>query len=115
MNLLSVNCRGYGQPEAVKELRLLVEEKRLTVVFLMETRMGKERALGLKRDLGFPNAIVVKSEGLSGGLLLCWRQDVMVAELSDGQDQSITHIFTRWLCLNQDRARKRARTHMNAP
>lgn len=44
--------------------------------------MGEERALGLKRDLGFANAIIVKSEGLSGGLMLLWRQGVMVAELS---------------------------------
>ena len=35
--------------------------------------MGEERAFGLKRNLGFPNAIVVKSEGLSGGLMLLWR------------------------------------------
>jgi len=48
----------------------------------METRMGEERALGLKLDLGFPNAIVVKAEGLSGGLMLLWRHDVTVAELS---------------------------------
>lgn len=44
--------------------------------------MREERALGLKRELGFPNAIVVKSEGLSGGLVLLWCQDVLVAEMS---------------------------------
>jgi hypothetical protein len=54
MNLLSVNYRGCGRPEAVQELCHLVEERRPTVVFLMETRMGEERALGLKRNLGFP-------------------------------------------------------------
>lgn len=70
MNLLSVNCQGCGQPEAVQELCLLVQEKKPAVVFLMETRMGEEHALGLKRDLGFANAIVVRSEGLSGGLML---------------------------------------------
>jgi hypothetical protein len=72
MNIPSVNCRGCGQPEAVQEIHLLVEEKRPAVVFLMETRMGEDRARGLQRSLGFPNAIVVKSEGLSGGLLLLW-------------------------------------------
>ena len=61
MNLLSVNCRGCGRPEAVQELRHLVEQKKAAVVFLMETRMGEERALGLRNDLGFQNAIVVKS------------------------------------------------------
>jgi len=66
MNLLSVNGRGCG-------LRQLVEEKRPVVVFLMETRMGEECSLGLEQNLGFPNTIIVKSEGLSGGLMLLWR------------------------------------------
>jgi hypothetical protein len=69
MNLLSVKCQGCGQPEAVQELRLLVEEKKAAVVFLMETRMGEEHACHLQCTLGFPNAIVVKLEGLSGGLM----------------------------------------------
>lgn len=82
MNLLSVNCRGCGRSEAVQELRHVVEEKRPMVVFLMETRMGEEKALGLKRDLGYANAIVVKSEGQSGGLVMLWRHDVIVSEMS---------------------------------
>jgi hypothetical protein len=82
MNLFSVSYRGCRRPEAVEELCQLVVEKRPAVVFLMETRMGEERALGLKHSLGFPNAIVVKSEGLSGGLVLLWHQEVTVAELS---------------------------------
>ena len=94
MNLLSVNYRGCGRPEAVQELRHVVEERRPAVVFLMETRMGEECAFGLKRDLGFSNAIVVKSEGLSGGLALFWRQDVVVAEMS----KSKSHIDVLLSC-----------------
>jgi len=56
--------------------------------------MGEERALGLKRDLGFSNAIVVKSEGLSGGLAMFWRQDVVVAEMS----KSKSHIDVLLSC-----------------
>lgn len=56
--------------------------------------MGEERALDLKQDLGFPNAIVVKSEGLSGGLVLMWRQDVTVVEMS----KSRSHIDVMLLC-----------------
>ena len=94
MNLLSVNCQGCGRPKAVQELRHLVEERRPSVLFLMETKMGEERALGLKRDLGFPNAIIVKSEGLSGGLALLWRHDVTVAEVS----KSRSHIDVMLSC-----------------
>ena len=82
MNILSLNCRGCGRPEAVQEIHQLVVEKKPAVVFLMETRMGEERALGLARNLGFQNAIVVKSEGLNSGLMLLCRGDVMVAELT---------------------------------
>lgn len=98
MNLLSVNCWGYGRLEAVQELHHLVEERRLAVVFLMETRMGEERALGWKRDLVFPNAIIVKSEGLSGGLVLLWRQNMLVVEMS----KSRSHID---VLLSYDRLR----------
>ncbi|KAM0903186.1 hypothetical protein ACQ4PT_018814 [Festuca glaucescens] len=94
MNTLSVNCRGCGRPEAVQELRLLVEERKPMVVFLMETRMGEEKARGLQRDLGFPNAIVVKSEGLSGGLMLLWGRGITVAELS----KSKSHIDVLLSC-----------------
>jgi hypothetical protein len=101
MNLLSVNCWGCGRPEAVQELRLLVEEKRPAVMFLMETRMGEERALNLKRSLGFPNATVVKSEGESGGLMLLWRHDVVVAELSKSKSHIDVHLSCESLRISQ--------------
>ncbi|KAG2583695.1 hypothetical protein PVAP13_6KG193318 [Panicum virgatum] len=66
MNLLNVNCRGCGRPKAVQELRHLVEQKKPAVVFLMETRMGEKRALGLRNDLGFQNAIVLRVTGFYG-------------------------------------------------
>jgi hypothetical protein len=69
-----------------------MEEKRPTVVFLIETRMGEECAFGLKLNLAFPNAIVVKSEGLSGGLMLLWRRDVVVAELSKSRSHIDVHM-----------------------
>ena len=71
-----------------------MDEKKPAVMFLMETRMGEDRALGLRRRLGFPNAIVVKSEGPSGGLMLLWRHDVVAAELS----KSKSHIDVLLSC-----------------
>lgn len=56
--------------------------------------MNEERALGLQRNLGFSKSIVVKAEGLSGRLLLLWRQEVMVAELS----KSRSHIDVLLSC-----------------
>lgn len=82
MNLLCVNCRGCGQPEAVQELREVVEQYRPAVVFLSETRLNKERAMALRLKLGFANSEAVSATGLSGGLALFWRGDVTVAQQS---------------------------------
>ena len=79
MNLLSVNCRGSGRPEAVQELHHVLQTVRPAVLFLMETKMHRNRAMVLKKSLGFPNAEAVSSEGLSGGLMLLWRGDVTLA------------------------------------
>ena len=49
------------------------------MLFLMETKMHRDRAMVLKKSLGFPNAEAVSSEGLSGGLMLLWRGDVTLA------------------------------------
>ena len=79
MNLLSVNCRGCGWPETVQELPHVEQTVRLAVLFLMETKMHRDRAMVLKKSLGFPNAEAISSEGLSGGLMLLWRGNVTVA------------------------------------
>lgn len=103
MNLLSVNCQGCGKPEVIQELRQPVEEKKPAVVYLMKTRMGDECALGLKRNLGYSNVIVVKSEGLSRGLMLLWRQDVVVAELSKSKSHIDAHMSRDSLRISQMR------------
>lgn len=79
MNLLCVNCRGCGQPEAVQELREVVEQYKPAVVFLSETRLDKDRALALRLRLGLANGQAVGAAGQSGGLALFWRGDVTVA------------------------------------
>lgn len=50
--------------------------------------MGKDRAMGLKQQLGFPNGTAVGAQGLGGGLALFWRRDVVV----DIQNMSKSHI-----------------------
>lgn len=88
MNILSVNCRACGQPEVVQELRHLVEIHKPALVFMMETKLEEEKALDLKRSLGFPNGLAVAARGLSGGLALFWRGDIIVTL----QNKSKSHI-----------------------
>jgi hypothetical protein len=79
MKYISLNCQGCGRPETVQEIRHLVDEVKPTVVFLMETRLDRDRALRLKGRLGFMDGEAVSSDGFSGGLALLWRGDVTIA------------------------------------
>ncbi|TVU07983.1 hypothetical protein EJB05_41365, partial [Eragrostis curvula] len=58
------------------------------MVFLSETKMSKVKAQDLRFRLGFQNAFGVDSVGLSGGLVLYWRSDVVV----DLKSHSRSHI-----------------------
>jgi hypothetical protein len=78
MNLLSLNCGGLGQPEAVQELRSLFELHRPVVVFLSETRFFSDGVDGLLRSLGFAHGLGVGNHGRDGGLALLWKEEVHV-------------------------------------
>jgi hypothetical protein len=58
--------------------------------------MTEERSWGLMKALGYPNGEVVAATGLSGGLALFWRRDVMVAL----QSKSRSHIDVVLSCDN---------------
>ena len=79
MNLLSLNCRGCGRFETVQELSSLVKLHCPSVVFLSETKMSDKKAQELRFRFGFAHAFAVKSEGLSGGLVLFWNGDSRVS------------------------------------
>ena len=79
MNILSLNCRGCGRPETVQEICSLIRLHHPSLVFLSETRLSDKRAQDLKFRFGFSNAFGVKSEGLSGGLVLLWNNDSAVS------------------------------------
>jgi len=78
MKLLSLNCRGLGQPEAVHEVRSLVQLHRPVVVFLSETRRFSNDVQGLRSSLGFQNGVGVGTFGRGGGLALLWTNEVCV-------------------------------------
>jgi exonuclease III len=88
MTLLSWNCRGLGNLRAVNDLCRLVKEKRPKMVFLMETKLRRERMEAIRHKLGFPNVFVVDSVGKGGGLALFWEEDIIV----DIQNFSLRHI-----------------------
>ncbi|XP_031092171.1 uncharacterized protein LOC115996872 [Ipomoea triloba] len=76
MSLLSWNCRGLGNPTAVRVLADLVRAKRPRVVFLMETFVDKSRMEEVKVQIGYENMFVVDVVGHKGGLALLWMSSI---------------------------------------
>jgi hypothetical protein len=78
MSILCLNCRGCGRPEAVRDIRNIVDLHNPMVLFLSENKMSANRSQDLRWSLGFPNAFGVSSVGLSGGLLMLWKNEVLM-------------------------------------
>jgi hypothetical protein len=78
MNLLSWNCRGLGNPRAVRNLNRLVKAKKPMMVFLMETKLCHNKLELIRCNLGFSGLFVVDCIGKRGGLALFWTEEVNV-------------------------------------
>ena len=68
--ILSWNCRGLGNRQAVEVLADLVRRKAPTILFLMETKLTVREMEPIKMELGFPSMLAVSSEGRKGGLAM---------------------------------------------
>ena len=73
MNALSSNCRELGNPGIVHDLHRLVKEKKLDLVFLMETKMNNKKCDSIRIKVGFDYLFCVDCVGRSGGLILGWK------------------------------------------
>ena len=78
MNTLSWNCQGTGNPQTVQALHDMVQRYNPNLVFLIETKVGTRRMVKVKEKIGFPNGLIIPSEGRSGGMALLWIRDVDV-------------------------------------
>ncbi|GLT55031.1 hypothetical protein SLA2020_281850 [Shorea laevis] len=76
MNLLSWNCRGLGNPRTIRNLCHLVEDKHPNILFLMETKLQRDKMSYVRGKLGFDNLFVVDCIGRSGGLALFWNNSI---------------------------------------
>ena len=68
--ILSWNCRGLGNRQAVEVLADLVRRKAPTILFLMETKLTVREMEPIKMELGFPSMLAISSEGRKGGLAM---------------------------------------------
>lgn len=73
---VSWNCRGIGYAQAISELKALLRSHRIDFIFLIETRLHKQRFNFLKSALGFSAGLMVDRVGMGRGLALLWRDHV---------------------------------------
>ena len=76
MRIVVWNCRGLGNGPAVRGLLELQKQVDPGILFLSETKMDENRMLWFKSVLRFPNMVVRKCEGRSGGLVIFWRSHI---------------------------------------
>jgi hypothetical protein len=92
MKTLSWNCRGLGNPRAVRALSRLIRLENPQVVFLMETRLKISEIVNLKYKWGFSCGLAVDCSGFgrerSGGLALFWKDHLDISIKS----YSLNHI-----------------------
>ncbi|KAA3485548.1 reverse transcriptase [Gossypium australe] len=67
------NVRGLGNPRAIRRLRHLIKQHNPQFIFLMETKLSKQRMSKARRSCGFIYGIDVDAEGSRGGLCLAWK------------------------------------------
>lgn len=92
MKILSWNCRGLGNPPAVRALLRLIRLENPICVFLMETRLKSFEMEGIKQKCGFNSCLAVDCRGTgkerAGGLALLWRDPMKLTVSS----YSLNHI-----------------------
>ncbi|GLT35041.1 hypothetical protein SLA2020_095260 [Shorea laevis] len=82
MSLFCWNCRGLGNPRAVRCLIELVGLKNPSIVFLCETLLDKSGMERIRRRLGFRHCFTVERVGRSGGLAMLWHNATELSLLS---------------------------------
>ncbi|XP_074303266.1 uncharacterized protein LOC141637717 [Silene latifolia] len=76
MSLLSLNCRGLGNPDAVGGLRNLLRREAPAIVFLCETRLNSKEFGRVRACLDDYEGLEVDSAGRSGGLAFMWKREI---------------------------------------
>ena len=73
MRILSYNCRGLGKSSIVLQCKKKALESKPDVLFLMETRLAKDKGERIWQKCGFTCGWEFPREGFSGGLILARR------------------------------------------
>ena len=76
------NCRGLGQRLTVRRLKEMQRLYLPDMLFLIETKQKNDYVRDIGVYLGYDHMILVPPEGLSGGLVVLWKDYVSVSCVS---------------------------------
>ncbi|XP_071925732.1 uncharacterized protein [Coffea arabica] len=82
------NCRGLGNPCAIRALNKLLRDQAPSLVFLSETKLLTGEMDVVRRRVGFENGFSIDCRNRGGGLALLWRVGVELSIVS----YSVGHI-----------------------
>ena len=78
MNIIAWNCKGALKPNFQNHVKELVQNHDPTILIIMETQVGGERAKEILDRLPFDGAIHTNTIGYAGGLWVLWNSDRVV-------------------------------------
>ncbi|XP_013608138.1 PREDICTED: uncharacterized protein LOC106314876 [Brassica oleracea var. oleracea] len=97
MTTLSWNCRGLRSVLTVRRLEEMCREHLPDFLFLLETKNSSDHIEGFKRSLGYDHSFLVNPVGLSGCLVLFWRNSHEVEILSSSDRIIDARVKQRYL------------------
>ena len=94
MNIIVWNYRGAVKPSFQKYVRELVQNHDPTILVVMETRVGGEKARAITNNLLFDGAIHTNTIGYVGGLWVLWKSNKVEVSSLASTEQEI-HIIVK--------------------
>ncbi|PKU60216.1 hypothetical protein MA16_Dca027102 [Dendrobium catenatum] len=89
-SILFWNCRGAKKTEAALYLKEIVKEYRVFFIGLLETKISSQDNNQLLKFLGSNwSSSAVPAAGLSGGIMVLWRNDLATFSVIEATSQMI--------------------------
>ncbi|OMO88421.1 Endonuclease/exonuclease/phosphatase [Corchorus capsularis] len=90
MKILLWNVRGAGSGEFLRIIKDLIRQHRPSIVGIMETRIGQEKAEKVVKKIGMPRCHIVEGLGFAGGIWLLWDDKEVDVQIDDSMFQAVT-------------------------
>ena len=94
MIILAWNCRGLGQPSAIRELKALVRDSSPDILIMMEAKISNVVMKARLQRLRFDKSVYVPPVGLSSGPCVAWRNEVDLETVSVSKNLISCLIFS---------------------